>query len=175
MQSRKETTMKRLLLSVVVVGAMMAVGCATIIHGTTQPIGVSSTPTNAEVMVDGHSYGNAPVTVELKRKKNHMLRIELEGYEAYETTITKSASGWVFGNIVFGGLIGLAVDAITGGMYELNPDHIHPTLRAERTSQVLDKGDGALHIEVVLKPEANWRKIGQLKPLDTSTDAAVGS
>ena len=175
MRRSKKISMTGLYVGILVVAVITAVGCATIIHGTTQSIGVSSTPTNAEVLVDGQSYGNAPVTVELKRKKNHMLRIELEGYEAYETTITRSASAWAFGNLVFGGVIGLAIDAISGGLYELAPDHIHPTLHAVRTSQGLDRDQGAIYIEVVLEPQSNWRKIGQLKRLDTSSDARVGS
>lgn len=43
----------------------------------------------------------------------------MDGYLPDETTLTKKVSGWVRGNLVFGGLIGLAVDAISGGMAQL--------------------------------------------------------
>jgi hypothetical protein len=33
-------------------------------------------------------------------------------------------SGWVWGNIAFGGLIGLGVDFISGGAYQLYPDNL---------------------------------------------------
>jgi hypothetical protein len=34
----------------------------------------------------------------------------------------------VWGNIVFGGIIGLAVDAITGGLYKLAPEQVSAQL-----------------------------------------------
>lgn len=162
MGTRKTIKISAFGLGLLMLAAVLAFGCATIIHGTTQSVGVSSTPTNAKVIVDGQSYGNAPVTVELKRKKNHILRIELNGYEAYETTVTHTVSGWVFGNLVFGGLIGLAIDAVSGGMYELSPDHIHPTLKTARTSSAEGRSDDSLYISVVLHRDASWKKVGQL-------------
>ncbi|MDK2964381.1 MAG: hypothetical protein PWQ29_1775 [Verrucomicrobiota bacterium] len=47
----------------------------------------------------------------------------MDGYLPDETTLTKKVSGWVRGNLVFGGLIGLAVDAISGGMAQLLEKH----------------------------------------------------
>jgi hypothetical protein len=42
--------------------------------------------------------------------------VAVEGAEfaGFEATVTRSVSGWVWGNVVFGGLVGLAVDAISG-------------------------------------------------------------
>ena len=111
----------RKLLCAFLVLAVLAAGCASIIHGTTQEIGITSIPIDAEVTVDGGTVGRTPVIADLSRKNQHFVTIELDGYMPYETTITKSASGWVWGNIVFGGLIGLAVDAISGGFYTLSP------------------------------------------------------
>ena len=39
-------------------------------------------------------------------------------------TLTPHLSGWAFGKIVFGGFIGLAVDAISGGLYQFTPDQV---------------------------------------------------
>jgi hypothetical protein len=86
-------------------------GCATIIHGTRQEVAFSSSPTGAEVWVDSIKMGETPVIAKLRRKDTHAVKLVLNGYQPYETTITRSVSGWVFGNIVFGGLIGLGVDA----------------------------------------------------------------
>src|SRR2546428_4814985 len=46
-------------------------GCATIMHGTTQSIGISSTPTGASVSVDNIAHGQTPVVAPLSRKDNH--------------------------------------------------------------------------------------------------------
>ncbi len=97
----------------------MLTGCATIMNQTTQSIGISSTPTGAAVAVDNVPNGKTPIIARLTRKDNHFVKIELEGYELFETTLTRRVSGWVWGNVAFGGLIGLAIDAITGGLYKL--------------------------------------------------------
>ncbi len=92
-------------------------GCCSIIHGTRQDVGISSAPTGAMVKIDNVLSGNTPVVAKLTRKDNHFVRVELSGYQPFDMTLTRSVSGWVWGNIVFGGLIGLAVDAIDGAFY----------------------------------------------------------
>ena len=76
----------------------------------------------------------------------------------YEATLTRGVSGWVWGNIVIGGLIGLAVDAISGGLYKLTPEQMTATLGKDAAS--VDAG--ALRIHVVLRPDSNWVRVGQL-------------
>ena len=103
-------------------------GCATIINGTSQKIGISSEPTGVLVTVDSQPRGNTPVFVELTRKDTHIIRVEKDGYRPHETCLTRHASGWVWGNIVFGGVIGLVVDACTGGLYKLDPNQVTANL-----------------------------------------------
>jgi hypothetical protein len=136
-------------------------GCATIIHGTRQDVAFSSSPTGAEVWVDSVKMGETPVVAKLRRKDTHAVRFVLNGYRPYETTITRSVSGWVFGNIVFGGLIGLGVDAISGSIYKLSPEKVTGTLTDARTV-ALAKAD-AIYIDVEMKPQPGWELIGQLQ------------
>ena len=138
-------------------------GCATIMQGTTQSVGIASTPTGAAVTVDNVEKGRTPIVVELKRKDHHFVKIEMPGYMPYETTFTRSTSGWVLGNIVFGGLIGLAVDAMAGGLYKLTPIEINAVLAKEGVSSLYRKD--SLYVAVVLNPDPNWEKIGQLEKL----------
>lgn len=135
--------------------------CGTIIHGTTQEVGISSQPTNAQVSINGEDRGSTPMVADLKRKNTYMVRIQLEGYETYETTLTRSTSGWVWGNIVFGGLIGLVVDASAGGMYKLSPEQLSAELRSQKAEVI--QSDEELFIAVVLEPEPEWEKVGNLK------------
>jgi len=116
-------------------------GCCSIIHGTRQDVGISSAPTGAMVKIDNVSSGNTPVVAKLTRKDNHFVRVELSGYQPFDMTLTRSVSGWVWGNIVFGGLIGLAVDAIDGAFYNLSPEQVSATLAANHAS-VSKTGDG---------------------------------
>ena len=152
----------RTLLCSMLVVALLLAGCATIMHGTKQSIGISSVPTDAQVTVDGVQLGRTPVIADLSRKEMHFVTIELDGYLPYDTTLTKSVSGWVWGNIVFGGVIGLAVDAISGGLYNLTPEQIEAELR-EQLSDCPGCEEG-LFIVAVLHPDPDWQKIGTLQP-----------
>ncbi len=137
-------------------------GCASIMNGTRQAVGISSSPTAAAVTVNGAPYGKTPVVAELPRKDNHVVRIELEGYQPFEATLTRSVSGWVWGNIAFGGLIGLAVDAISGGLYKLTPEQV--TGRLTRAVAQVPVEGGSLYLAVVLEPDLAWERIASLAP-----------
>ena len=140
---------------------LILLGCSTMIHGTRQNVGISSNPSGAKVTIDGQTFGNTPLIVELSRKDNHIIKIELEGYLPYETTLRRKVSAWVVGNIVFGGPIGLAIDAISGGMYELTPEQIQAELKKSEMGINLD--DDKFYMMVTLTPDPRWKKIAQLK------------
>jgi hypothetical protein len=135
-------------------------GCCSIIHGTRQDVGISSAPTGAAIKVDNVPSGNTPLVAKLTRKDNHVVHIELAGYQPVDMTLTRKVSGWVWGNIVFGGLIGLAVDAIDGAFYNLTPEQLSATLATQQAS--VNKTREGLYVLVVLKPEPGWVKVGQL-------------
>ena len=134
--------------------------CATIRHGTTQSIGISSNPTNASVWLDRSFVGYTPIRVGMTRKDNHVVNIELEGYQPYEATFSRKLSGWVFGNILFWGFIGVAIDAISGGIYSLTPDQVQAQLYANQI--VYSKKSNDSFIAIVLQPDPSWQKIGNL-------------
>jgi hypothetical protein len=147
--------------------ALLVVGltaCATIINGTSQSVSISSQPSGAQVFVDGVPMGATPVSPDLKRKDKHTVRIELEGYEPFEMRLNRGTSGWIAGNIIFGGLIGLAVDAITGAMYKISPDEVVATLERSGSARAIDSGD-VLLVDVVLQPKPGWEHIGDLTPV----------
>jgi hypothetical protein len=135
-------------------------GCATIVNGTRQSLNVSSEPNNAEVWLDRSYMGNTPVVVNMTRKDSHYILIKLDGYHPYELKFSKELSGWVFGNIAFGGVIGLAVDAISGGIYVLTPDQIDMASQSNHTSYCKKYEDS--FITIVLKPDPSWKKITHL-------------
>jgi hypothetical protein len=136
-------------------------GCCSIIHGTRQDVGISSAPTGAIVKIDNVPSGNTPVVAKLTRKDNHFVRVELSGYQPFDMTLTRSVSGWVWGNIVFGGLIGLAVDAIDGAFYKLSPEQVSATLAANPAS--VRKASDGIYLFAVLNAEPEWVKVGQLQ------------
>jgi hypothetical protein len=137
-------------------------GCATILRGTNHGIGISTQPPGAEVTIDNEIYGITPVSAKLKRKDNHHIVIQMAGYEPYEIMLTRQTSGWVFGNILFGPgvLIGLAVDAISGGMYTLSPDQVSADLPVSKSQAALE--EGTLVVVLVPRADPSWRKVGQM-------------
>jgi hypothetical protein len=69
---------------------------------------------------------------------------ELPGHANAEAKLDSSLSGWYFGNIIFGGLLGmLIVDPLTGAMYNLTPEKIEQPLSATQ-AQVIREGKGLL-------------------------------
>ena len=153
--------MGRLALGLAVPLALSA--CGTIIQGTKQQVSISSAPTGAEVTVDNVPLGKTPVVGDLKRKDHHLVRITLDGYQPHEIALARSVSGWVAGNIVFGGIIGLAVDAITGGMYKLTPDQVLTALEASDPDEVRVLDSDNLAVLVVLRPQLDWEPIATLE------------
>jgi uncharacterized protein YceK len=143
--------------------------CASIMHGTSQDVGISSSPTTATVTVDSQVRGQTPFIAHLSRKHNHIVKLALPGYAPAEMTLTRKTSGWVWGNIVFGGIIGLAVDAITGGLYNLTPEQLASTLSSQKASIAPTK-DG-VYVILARVADPAWTKVGQLTP---TTPSIVG-
>jgi len=96
-------------------------GCATIVSGTTERIRFESSPPGAQVRVDGRSY-TTPAAAELSRKNNYDVQFEKNDYLPATRQVTRDTNGWVWGNILIGGLIGLVVDYSTGAANDLEPD-----------------------------------------------------
>ena len=104
-------------------------GCGTIVIHTTQDVGISSNPSDAIATV-GDVQVKTPGHVTLKKNKApYTVRVEKEGYEEASATIEKKVSGWIWGNILFGGIIGAVIDFASGGAYKLVPDDINVDLK----------------------------------------------
>ena len=108
--------------------------CCSIIHGSKQDIDISSAPAGATVKVDGQNRGITPVLLQLEREKDHIIVIEKEGHQPQTTEVNKSVSGWVWGNLVFGGIIGLVVDYCTGAIWTLDPEKVNSALPQAQAS-----------------------------------------
>lgn len=100
-------------------------GCATVAGGgRDQCVHIDSEPQGAQVRVDGQLRGVTPIDVELSRRQEHQVQLDLEGRPPYVTTLKPGCNPWVFGNLLVGGLVGLAVDASTGAVSTLYPKEV---------------------------------------------------
>ena len=148
----------------ILVASLAFTQCATIISGSKQSIIILSDPRSAHIEIDGISAGRTPLVTKLKRQSKHFVKLELDGFKPYEMTLTKKVNGWVFANILLGGIIGIGVDAATGAMFTLSPKEVFGEFTS--TVKASDKKSDGLYVTVVLKPDAGWKKIGQLEKVD---------
>lgn len=116
-------------------------GCATIVHlGGSEELNVTSEPSGAKVVVDGMERGITPVAVDVERKKPHKILVSKDGYQESQLSVDSSLSWWIAGNIVFGGLVGLLVDVLSGGGYTIDPDKLAVTLQSSSIGPVESPG-----------------------------------
>jgi hypothetical protein len=153
--------MKKQMVTVAALAAAISLNaCATIMNGKQQDVAFTSTPGGATVFIDGQNMGVTPASLSLARKDSHTVRLDLAGYQPYEMTLERGVSGWVWGNLLFGGLIGLVVDVTTGAMYKLSPEQVNGTLVTRQASL---NGKTVIQVELALSADPSWEKVGQLE------------
>jgi PEGA domain len=104
-------------------------GCATIVHGTTERVRIDSAPVGAEVAIDdSQEHVTTPAAVSLSRGSAHKLVFHKPGYQDTTENLTSSPSGWVLGNLIAGGVVGMAIDASDGAGRKLSADSVNVTL-----------------------------------------------
>jgi hypothetical protein len=81
-------------------------GCATILQSGPDKIPVRSEPEGATVLLNG-------MLVYVNRADDCHIDVKKDGYQSIAIDKNKVVAGWVFGNIIFGGIIGLGVDLVT--------------------------------------------------------------
>ena len=108
--------------------SMGMVGCATLIHGSSQEIEVDSTPSEARVEVDGRPVGATPTTAVLERNREYTVSLYREGYEPHHVTLRSGRSIWATVNILNFFVPGLLIDASTGALHSLDPGTVAPEL-----------------------------------------------
>ena len=113
--------MSRFILALVATSVILLASCATLSHGSSQEIQVASDPPGAQVLVDNDPVPYAtPTTIMLNRRDDHVLVFRKNGYQDYRTSLTRSTSGAVAGNLVVGGIVGAATDYSSGAAYTLS-------------------------------------------------------
>jgi uncharacterized membrane protein len=104
--------------------AFLSSGCASIVEGTDQSVTVQTSPSGAscELKRDGAVIGivnPTPGTVTVDKSKDDIAVIcKKDGYQDGSGAFSSEFQGMTFGNLLFGGIIGVAVDASSGAMHE---------------------------------------------------------
>lgn len=116
---------------------LMAPGCATVMEGTGQSVSIDSEPPGASCQVNraGAPIGGVttPGSIHLDKSKNDLsVTCQKPGFQTATVASSPHFNGTTFGNILIGGLVGVAVDAATGANYSYD-ENIHVGLAAAPT------------------------------------------
>jgi hypothetical protein len=147
--------------------SLFAGGCASIVNGGDREISIATQPPGATASVrksgggimDVVAVAKTPCTISLDPKKGYFsgqsytLRLELPGYKVAELDLTAKMSGWYWGNLLFGGFIGmLAVDPATGAMWNIAPEKIDRQLVGGQAELIKNKSGFVVVLESELTP-----------------------
>jgi hypothetical protein len=139
--------LKSLVGSLIIVILIIFSGCATIIHGTTQDLSITTDPSGADLNVDGQEHYKSPAKITMKRKDDHVIEVNMDGYQKETVNIKSVVSGAVAGNIIAGGLIGWGIDAASGGQYRLVPENVDLRLRPAVSQAIATSKESSASIE----------------------------
>lgn len=98
--------------------------CSTIVSGSNQSVSVTTPQVQAANCKLQNSKGewyvsSTPGTTMVHSGMGDMsVLCEKDGYEKGSATYASSVKGWIFGNILFGGLVGTVIDMATGSGFE---------------------------------------------------------
>ncbi|MEQ1491327.1 MAG: PEGA domain-containing protein [Terricaulis sp.] len=110
--------------------------CATITRGTTEAFVVETIPSGAYVRLStGQECTSTPCTfARIPRESEFTVEIRKEGYRNVTANVSHQTSGQggagMAGNVLVGGIIGLAVDANSGATQDLVPNPLVVHLEA---------------------------------------------
>ncbi len=88
-------------------------------------------PEGARVSVDTVYMGKTPLTVQLTRKHEHLVRIGAPGYESAEFMVTRYTSGWLWGSAALFLPVALIFDAVTGAGENLSVEQLYVNLKKD--------------------------------------------
>ena len=143
---------------VVPVGMLALSGCCTIFNGPDQTLYLDSSVPQTQYTVrdkDDHQIaaGVAPAKIKLKGyKAPYTLDFQDPQGQQREYKVEQGVTKWFFGNLVIGGLIGFGIDAATGSLYILRPDHVD-----------IDMADGSNLALAAVKPPLKESKAESAK------------
>jgi hypothetical protein len=112
----------------VVAVAVLCSGCASITRGTTDQVQIQSEPAGAEARTSMGQTCVTPCTLQFSRKDEFTVTASKTGYHSAEmqvsTRIAGGGAAGFAGNVLIGGVVGMAVDAASGATLEHYPNPV---------------------------------------------------
>lgn len=95
-------------------------GCGVLFTSQQSHVPLSSTPTGAQILVDGNHVGQTPMVHEFKNNKDYVITFRMEGHREQSCMLNRSVRAGIVVLDVLGGLVPVIVDAATGSWYKLD-------------------------------------------------------
>jgi S1-C subfamily serine protease len=124
---------------------VLASSCATIVTGSRDNVSVESEPPGAEFETSSGQKGTTPAVITIADTETLSVTVTKPGYAPGSASLAPRMSGWVVGNVLIGGLIGLAIDLISG-QWRTHDDRIvvKLTLGDDHSPPVASTSDAAI-------------------------------
>jgi len=110
----------------VALAALTLSACASITRGTKEAFVIETDPPGVNADLSNGFNCTTPCSIRLPRRSNFVVTLTKDGYETVTANITNTTSGagaaGMAGNVLVGGIIGIAVDAGTGATQDLTPN-----------------------------------------------------
>ena len=111
------------------IGAVLVSGCATITRGSEDVLQIVTQPSGAQVKTsNGMSCASTPCALKMPRRSDLVVTISKPRCQTAQVNVTHrtadAGAAGMAGNVLVGGLIGLAVDAGSGATQELVPNPV---------------------------------------------------
>jgi len=106
---------------------LLIAGCATIMQGPNSIVSINTPVSDVKIQIsstDGfyNFESTTPCSLKLPSRKNYLICVTDKKYESQIITLDRTLSAWLIGDILWGGIFGLAVDFLTGSAYKLSPN-----------------------------------------------------
>ena len=138
-------------------------GCASIVSKSSSPVYIRTNPAGATVSITNKKgkevfSGKCPTSVTLPTgagffsKAAYQVKLSSPGFSDKIVPVNYKLNGWYFGNILFGGAIGmLIIDPATGAMWKIQDPLVDETLDKATASQAVKPTLEVLDIKDVSK------------------------
>lgn len=115
----------KLLRSLAIASLSLMSACASIVSGTDSSTYVETKPVDARCRMHGQDFTRevvTPTSVPLPAKASPItIECSADGYQRTIQQVDAEMDGWIFGNLIFGGIIGGVVDVARGAGKKFPP------------------------------------------------------
>lgn len=118
--------MKLLVVLTLICTLIFITSCASLLKGTSQEVSFRSTPSSAEVYVNGQFMGYTPLKIHLDSDRSYQVEFRMGNMRKVVYISKRLNAAWVILDILIG-FVPVLIDLVTGAWYELDQTDVYVT------------------------------------------------